>query len=70
MTSLKNTCMLKRHIHTSTGDVRNDIYVTLEFGQFEKGNKRAERNVEVSINVMDGDGKVIPVSLMGSYVLC
>ena len=44
------------------GDVRNDIYVTLEHGQFEKGSKRAERNVEVAIEVIDGNGKTIPVS--------
>ena len=46
----------------ASGDVRNDIYVTLEHGQFEKGSKRAERNVEVSIEVIDGNGKTIPVS--------
>ena len=45
-----------------SGDVRNDIYVTLEYGQFEKGSKRAERNVEVAIEVIDGLGKTIPVS--------
>lgn len=45
-----------------SGDVRNDIYVTLEHGQFEKGSKRAERNVEVAIEVIDGNGKTIPVS--------
>ena len=44
------------------GDVRNDIYITLECGQFEKGHKRAERNVEVSIEVVDGGGRTIPVS--------
>ena len=45
-----------------TGDVRNDIYVTVEHGQFEKGHKRAERNVEVGIEVVDNQGKTIPVS--------
>ena len=47
--------------HAPTGDVRNDIYITLETGQFEKGHKRAERNVEVAIEVVDGAGKTIPV---------
>ena len=37
--------------------MRNDIYVTLEHGQFEKGSKRAERNVEVAIEVIDRSGK-------------
>lgn len=48
---------------TPPGDVRNDIYLTLECGQFEKGHKRAERNVEVAVEVIDGSGKVIPVYL-------
>ena len=46
----------------ASGDVRNDIYVTLEHGQFEKGSKRAERNVEVAIEVIDKSGKTLPVS--------
>lgn len=45
-----------------TGRDRNDIYLTLEYGQFEKGSKRAERNVEIAIAVCDKDGKIIPVS--------
>ncbi len=45
-----------------SGDVRNDIYVTVESGVFEKGTKRSERNVEVAIEVFDGSKKVIPVS--------
>ena len=36
--------------------------MTLEHGQFEKGSKRAERNVEVAIEVIDRSGKTIPVS--------
>lgn len=51
--------------HDIAGDVRNDIYVTLEHGQFEKGSKRAERNVEVAVEVIDGNGKTIPVSFVG-----
>ncbi len=43
-------------------DVRNDIYVTLEHGQFEKGNKTAPRNVEVAIAICGSGGKIIPVS--------
>ena len=47
--------------------MRSDIYVTLEQGQFEKGTKRAERNVEVAISVCDERGEVMPVS---SSVCC
>ncbi|XP_023686613.1 dedicator of cytokinesis protein 1 isoform X1 [Paramormyrops kingsleyae] len=39
------------------GDVRNDIYVTLVQGDFEKGNKTAWKNVEVTMSVHDEDGK-------------
>ena len=46
------------------GYVRNDIYVTLSQSQFDKGEKRAERNVEVSIVVRDNDGKLIPVRVL------
>ena len=35
------------------------IYVTLEYGQFEKGSKRAERNVEVAIAVCDSRGEIL-----------
>ena len=45
-----------------TGRDRNDIYLTLEYGQFEKGSKRAERNVEIAIAVCDKGGNIIPVS--------
>ena len=43
------------------GLVRNDIYVTLEHGVFEKGSKRAERNVEVAIAVVNSSGQILPV---------
>ncbi|OCT71603.1 dedicator of cytokinesis protein 1 isoform X2 [Xenopus laevis] len=39
------------------GDVRNDIYVTLIQGDFDRGNKTAQKNVEVSLSVFDEDGK-------------
>ncbi|XP_019851718.1 PREDICTED: dedicator of cytokinesis protein 2-like isoform X2 [Amphimedon queenslandica] len=42
------------------GKDRNDIYFTLEYGQYEKGSKRAERNVEVAIAVCGRDGRIIP----------
>uniref|UniRef100_A0AAY4DGQ5 Dedicator of cytokinesis 1 n=1 Tax=Denticeps clupeoides TaxID=299321 RepID=A0AAY4DGQ5_9TELE len=39
------------------GDVRNDIYVTLVQGDFDKGNKTTHKNVEVTMSVYDEDGK-------------
>ncbi|XP_038599409.1 dedicator of cytokinesis protein 1 isoform X1 [Tachyglossus aculeatus] len=39
------------------GDVRNDIYVTLVQGDFDKGSKTTAKNVEVTVSVFDEDGK-------------
>ncbi|MEJ1287605.1 hypothetical protein NN561_018626 [Cricetulus griseus] len=42
------------------GDVRNDIYITLLQGDFDKYNKTTQRNVEVIMCVCTEDGKVLP----------
>lgn len=38
------------------GDVRNDIYVTLIHGEFDKGKKKTPKNVEVTMSVYDEEG--------------
>lgn len=43
------------------GDVRNDIYVTLVQGDFDKGSKTTAKNVEVTVSVYDEDGKRLEV---------
>lgn len=43
------------------GDVRNDIYITLLQGDFDKYNKTTQRNVEVIMCVCAEDGKTLPV---------
>uniref|UniRef100_A0A8C9U3M8 Dedicator of cytokinesis 4 n=1 Tax=Scleropages formosus TaxID=113540 RepID=A0A8C9U3M8_SCLFO len=43
------------------GEMRNDLYVTLERGEFEKGGKSVARNVEVTVCVLDADGLVLKV---------
>lgn len=45
------------------GDVRNDIYVTLVQGDFDKGSKTTPKNVEVTMSVYDEDGKKLEVQL-------
>ncbi|KAF7228204.1 dedicator of cytokinesis protein 2 [Nothobranchius furzeri] len=45
------------------GDVRNDIYLTLQGGDFDKYNKTTQKNVEVIMWVCDEDGKVIQNSI-------
>nr|XP_013809071.1 PREDICTED: dedicator of cytokinesis protein 2 [Apteryx mantelli mantelli] len=41
-------------------DIRNDIYITLLSGDFDKYNKTTQRNVEVIMCVCDEEGKMIP----------
>lgn len=47
----------------SAGEMRNDLYVSLEKGEFEKGGKSVARNVEVTVYVLDVDGQVLKVGL-------
>ncbi|ROL41085.1 Dedicator of cytokinesis protein 2 [Anabarilius grahami] len=45
------------------GDIRNDIYLTLHSGDFDKYNKTTQKNVEVIMLVCDEEGKVVPNSI-------
>lgn len=45
------------------GDVRNDLYLTLVNGEFTKGSKKSEKNVEVVVKVCNEKGQSIPVSI-------
>jgi hypothetical protein len=58
MTSLSNTHRIGCHI---AGDVRNDIYVTLIHGEFDKGKKKTPKNVEVTMSVFDEEGNLLEV---------
>ncbi|XP_067326775.1 dedicator of cytokinesis protein 5 isoform X1 [Anolis sagrei] len=41
------------------GEVRNDIYITLMNGEFDKGKKKTPKNVEVTMSVHDEDGNLL-----------
>ncbi|MEE6519865.1 hypothetical protein FKM82_017643 [Ascaphus truei] len=41
------------------GNVRNDIYVTLMQGEFDKGKKKTHKNVEVTLSVHDLEGNLV-----------
>ncbi|XP_069872785.1 dedicator of cytokinesis protein 5 isoform X1 [Dipodomys merriami] len=41
------------------GDVRNDIYITLIHGEFDKGKKKTPKNVEVTMSVFDEEGNLL-----------
>lgn len=49
------------HSPIPEGDIRNDIYVTLVQGDFDKGSKTTPKNVEVTMSVYDEDGKKLEV---------
>lgn len=42
------------------GDVRNDLYLTLISGEFSKGSKSTDKNVEVTVKVCNDQGIAIP----------
>lgn len=44
------------------GDVRNDLYLTLEKAEFERGGKSTAKNVLATVTVHDSTGQVISVS--------
>ncbi|XP_008198391.1 dedicator of cytokinesis protein 3 isoform X2 [Tribolium castaneum] len=48
------------------GDVRNDLYLILEKGEFERGGKSTGKNIEVSIVVLDSEKNVIRNCLWGA----
>ncbi len=48
-------------LYVSTGYVRNDIYVTLLQGEFDRGKKKTPKNVEVIMSVLDEEGNPMEV---------
>lgn len=46
------------------GEMRNDLYITLEKGEFEKGGKSVARNVEITVYVLDIDGQILKVKIL------
>ena len=42
-------------------DVRHDVYLTVMNGVFNKGTKRADKNVEISMEVINEKEQVIEV---------
>ncbi|KAJ6638701.1 Dedicator of cytokinesis protein 1 [Pseudolycoriella hygida] len=42
------------------GDIRNDLYLTLVSGEFSKGTKSTDKNIEVTVCVCNEKGTVVP----------
>jgi len=51
------------------GDVRNDLYLTLVCGEFSKGSKSTDKNVEVAVRVCNEKGQRLLVSMNVTCVL-
>ena len=45
-----------------TDDERHDVYLTLQQGFFSKGSKRADKNVQVDVEILGDDDNTIRVS--------
>lgn len=48
------------------GDVRNDLYLTLSFGEFSKGTKSSDKNIEILVTVCNEKG--VPLQVRGETV--
>ncbi|KAH8346884.1 hypothetical protein KR059_001528, partial [Drosophila kikkawai] len=48
------------------GDVRNDLFLTLERGEFERGGKNTGKNILVTVVVLDETGNVLTDCLWGA----
>ncbi|XP_015607824.1 dedicator of cytokinesis protein 3 isoform X2 [Cephus cinctus] len=65
----KNTCLTKKLGFSDVimpGDVRNDLYLRLERGEFERGGKSTGKNIEVTILVLDAEGHSLEGCLFGA----
>lgn len=59
---MHNQCLVACfYLPAPAGEMRNDLYITLEKGEFEKGGKSVARNVEITVYVLDIDGQILKV---------
>lgn len=58
-----DTCLSSYVSVLVPGDIRNDLYLTLERGDFERGGKSVQKNIEVTVYVLYADGEILKVSL-------
>lgn len=47
------------------GDTRNDLYLSVERGEFERGGKSVQKNIEVTLYVLYADGDTLKVRAAG-----
>lgn len=51
------------------GDVRNDLYLMLDKGEFERGGKSTGKNIEVTVVVLDGKKNVVKVGFFVFWLI-
>lgn len=42
------------------GDVRNDLFLVMDKGEFERGGKSTAKNIEILVSIIDSSGQMIP----------
>ncbi|XP_045606392.1 dedicator of cytokinesis protein 3 isoform X3 [Procambarus clarkii] len=65
---LKNVCVTKKLGFSDVimpGDVRNDLYVTLNSGEYERGGKSVGKNIEVTVLTLDAEGQALQAIYSG-----
>lgn len=65
----KNVCLTRKMGYPDVimpGDVRNDLFITLERGEFERGGKSTGKNIEVTVLMLDDYGNLIDDCLYGA----
>ncbi|XP_034947378.1 dedicator of cytokinesis protein 3 [Chelonus insularis] len=65
----KNVCLTRKLGFSDVimpGDVRNDLYLRLERGEFERGGKSTGKNIEVTMLVLDAEGQPLEGCLFGA----
>ncbi|KAK0167462.1 hypothetical protein PV327_004857 [Microctonus hyperodae] len=65
----KNVCLTRKLGFSDVimpGDVRNDLYLRLERGEFERGGKSTGKNIEVTMLVLDAEGQPLEECLFGA----
>lgn len=50
------------------GDYRNDLYLTLVRGEFERGGKSSPKNIQATVCVLDRNGQLIQVLIYNKYL--
>ena len=53
----------------SAGDVRNDLYITLVSGEFQRDQKKTHKNIEAEVCVVSQSGQLVQVRFSAEGLL-